>query len=367
MIIGIDASQASREKKTGINYLANELILNLQKIDKKNHYLLFSDRPLPKKFNNANAKVIVIPFKKFWHKLRLPLALLKYRPNFFLEIGYMLPAFAPRSVCLIHDLASKHFPEAYTPIQKYLLEQTFKKALGSYAIIFISKNSQSDFAKFYPKFQGKSYVVYPGYDKKLFKKISKQKDILHLKSRYILYLGRLEKRKNVKNLIKAYEILRRKRDFSIKLVLAGNKGFGFAEIQREINSLDAKIKSDIIMSGYIPEKNLPHLYAGADLFVFPSFYEGFGIPILEAMACRIPVVCSKNSSMPEAAGSSVQYFDPYVPEDIAKKISNVLTNQKLRQKMIAESQKQIKKFSYEKMATSVLKVINSNFKIQNSK
>ena len=159
-------------------------------------------------------------------------------------------------------------------------------------------------------------------------------------------------------MILAYKIFRKKTKHTPKLVLAGKEGYGFSEIMFEINKLDSSIKNDIIIPGYIAEKDLANLYAGADLFIFPSLYEGFGIPILEAMACGTPVACSKSSSLPEAGGDAAQYFDPENPQEIAETINSVLTNRILKAKMIAKGFIQAKKFSYSKMAKEVLDVIN---------
>ena len=360
MIIGVDTSQAAREKKTGIEYLSSQLILSLVEIDHKNNYLLFSNLRLSPAFQSKNFKPVFLPFRKFWHKFRLPLALLKYKPNIFLEIGYMLPDFSPKkTICFVHDLASKIFPDAYSARDKMILDLSFRRAAKAAVIIFISKNTQKDYEKFYPGFKNRSYVIYPGYDTELYKTISNPKDVLNINSSYILYLGRLESRKNVKNLVLAYKLFRKKTKLTPKLVLAGKEGFGFADVEAEINKLDARIKNDIIVPGYITEKDLPHLYAGADLFLFPSLYEGFGIPILEAMACGTPAACSKTSSLPEAGGEAVAYFDPENPSEIANSINTVLTNSALRTKMISAGKVQVKKFSYKKMAKEVLAVINS--------
>ena len=360
MLIGIDASQAAKEKKTGIEYLSSQLILYLKNMDHKNKYLLFSNLRLPNSYQSSNFKPIFLPFRKFWHKFRLPLALLKFKPDVFLEIGYMLPNFAPKkSICFVHDLASKYFPNAYSPRDKMILDISFRRANRAAAIIFISQSTKADYQKFFPGFKGKTCVISPGYDTELFKDSPSSSNILNLSTKYILYLGRLETKKNIKNLILAYKIFRKKTKLTPKLVLAGKEGCGFSEIISEINKLDANIRHDIIIPGYISDKDLGNLYAGADLFIFPSLYEGFGIPILEAMACGTPVACSKSSSLPEAGGDAAVYFEPNNPEEIADSINSVLTNPALRSKMIAKGFIQAKKFSYTKMAKEVLDVINS--------
>lgn len=360
MLIGIDASQAAKNKKTGVEYLASQLILNIKNIDHTNSYLLFTNKKLGNEYINKNFSEILIPLKKFWNKFRLPLALLKHKPEIFLEIGYMVPKFTPKkSICFVHDLAFKHFPEAYSTLNKTLLNQSLIKAKQVAAVIFISNKTKKDFSKYYAGFSGKKYVVYPGYNSNLFKKIPKPKNVLNINSKYILYLGRLEKRKNVSNLILAYDNFCKKFGYDYKLVLAGKEGYGFKEISSTINSLDHKTKSNILLPGYINENDLPHLYAKAELFVFPSLYEGFGIPVIEAMASGTPVICSDTSSLKEAGGDAVEYFDPKKSQDISFAIKKVLSDKKLQNQLIEKGVKQSKKFSYKKMAEEVLKIINT--------
>lgn len=358
MLIGIDASQAMKEKKTGVEYLASQLILNLKDIDHTNSYLLFTNKNLQKEYLNKNFNQVLIPFQKLWNKFHLPLALLKYKPETFLEIGYMLPKFAGRkSICFVHDLASKHFPKSYSLIERTLLNQSFKKAKGAKVIIFISNNTKNDYSRYYLGFKGKNHVIYPGYNSNLYKKISNPKNVLNIDSKYILYLGRLEKRKNIINLILAYDKFCKKFGSKYKLVLAGKEGYGFNEIKSIINSLEQKTKSNIVIPSYINENDLPDLYAKASLFIFPSLYEGFGIPLLEAMACGTPVVCSQTSSLPEAGGNAVEYFDPLKPEEISAVMEKVLFDKNLQNQMVEKGFKQSKKFSYNKMAREVLKII----------
>ena len=358
MLIGIDASQAAKEKKTGVEYLASQLILNLKNIDHTNSYLLFTNKSLQKEYLNKNFKEVLIPFKKLWNKIRLPLALLKYKPEIFLEIGYMLPKFAGnKSICFVHDLASKHFPKSYSSIEKVLLNQSFKKAKKAKEIIFISDNTKNDYSKYYLGFKGKKHVIYPGYNSNLYKKIINPRDILDIKSKYILYLGRLEKRKNIVNLVLAYDKFCKKFGYEYKLVLAGKEGYGCHEIKSIINSLEQKTKSNIVLPGYVSENDLPHLYADASLFVFPSLYEGFGIPIVESMACGTPTICSQTSSLPEAGSNAVEYFDPDKPEEISSAMEKVLFDKKLQNQLIEKGFTQAKKFSYNKMAKEVLDVI----------
>ena len=156
----------------------------------------------------------------------------------------------------------------------------------------------------------------------------------------------------------AYEIFCQKNGYDYKLVLAGQKGYGFDEIKETIRLLDPKINSNIILPGYVAEKDLPHLYAGAELFVFPSLYEGFGLPILEAMACGTAVICSNTSSLPESAGNAALYFNPKKPTEIAKSIEKVVFDQKLQTQLIEKGFRQSDKFSYKKMAEQVLDIIS---------
>lgn len=363
MIIGINASYLAAKQKTGIENFSSQLILNLLEDDPINQYYLFSSRSIDKRFlpRSSNYKLFVSPFPKGWHKFRLPLSLMRHRVDIFMDPGYSAPAFiSVPSVVFIHDLAFKFFPDAYSARQSRNLERTFRIAQKkAKAIIFSSQNTKTDFEKYYPGSFAIKQVLYQVYPEAVFssqKNISK--DILKLNQKYILFVGRIESRKNISNLIKAYVQLRHKYpEIKHKLVLAGKPGYGYDRIHNEIASI-AKFKDDIIETGFIPETDLPHLYTKADLFVFPSLYEGFGIPLLEAFFAKTPIAASNGSSIPEIGGNAINYFNPLDAEDISLKIVEIISDSNLRKQLISNGSKRLIQFSWKKYHYGLLDVIN---------
>jgi len=355
MRIAIDAAQAAVEKKTGIEYFAYQLIDNILRYDKKNQYTILSNNEI--KFSHDNYQLINSDKKQFWNKLRLPLLLFKGKYDVFLEPGYMLPSYCPKnSITYVHDLGFKHFPECYSIKNKLLQEGALKVAVKkAKGIFFLTENSKKDFHEFYPNYRRRMQVTGLSIDKKRFRGDSNHKR--PIKDEYILYVGRLEKKKNIINLLKAFASLAENGSFGHKLVLAGKPGFGYENILKEIkkNNLGNKV----ILTGYVNNENLPNYYQYASLFVFPSLYEGFGIPILEAFASGTPVVCSNTSSLPEVAGPGAKYFNPKKPEQMARIISETLCSDETNKKLIQLGKEKLEDYDWEKTAKKVIETFNS--------
>ncbi|OQA24056.1 MAG: GDP-mannose-dependent alpha-(1-6)-phosphatidylinositol monomannoside mannosyltransferase [Chloroflexi bacterium ADurb.Bin344] len=356
MLIGIDGSQAAKNQKTGVENYSYELIFNILKNDSKNKYLIYTDMPLqfPEKFQNA--KIIVAPISRFWHNLKLPKLISATKPDVFFSPGYMLPiASGTKMAAVVHDFGYKFYPRAYSQKEKFLQKMALGRAVArASAIFFSSGHTMQDFNRFYPKYRGLKEVVYPNYDEKLF---SKKSSYRPTKEAYILSVGRLEERKNTKNLIRAYGLLRDSYPkIKHKLVLSGKRGFRFKEISHEINKLE-RYANDVIITGFVPEKDLPVMYQNASIFVYPSYYEGFGIPILEAFASGVPVACSNASSVPEAAGDGARYFNPGNPKEIAEAMNDILSNPEKSAALVSAGKEQLKKFSWESAAKKVIRTI----------
>ena len=170
---------------------------------------------------------------------------------------------------------------------------------------------------------------------------------------YLLYVGTLQPRKNLVRAIEAFGLL--KRDSTLKFVIAGKKGWLYDEIFEKVKELN--LENEVIFTGYVPDEDLPELYKNAKAFIFVSLYEGFGLPVLEAMSYGIPVLTSNTSSLPEVAGDAALLVDPENTEEIAKGMERLLTDEKLRQQLISKGKEQIKKFSWEKAAKETLQVL----------
>ncbi len=229
-------------------------------------------------------------------------------------------------------------------------------------IITISENSKSDIIKYYGIAKEKIVVAYPGYNKEKYQisKVKDQKYILKIKNKYkikgdyILYVGTIQPRKNLKRLLEAFKRLKTQ---NLKLVLAGmiKEGRGGWMSDEIIH----QAQSDIIITGYIPENDLPYLMMGARAFVLPSLYEGFGIPVIEAMACGIPVVVSNVSSLPEIVGKAGVLIDPYDVSDIEARLFKVCTDNKERENLVRLGLERVKLFGWERCAQIILNTLKT--------
>jgi len=202
------------------------------------------------------------------------------------------------------------------------------------------------------------HVIYHGVDHSVFKLYSNPKTDFKLPKKFILSVGSIEPRKNLLGLLKAYLSLDNSIKKEYKLVLAGFKGWENSEIV----SIIKQNSQDIFYLGYLSNEELAKVYNLSSCFVFPSFYEGFGLPILEAMACGAPVICSNSSSMPEVGGDAALYCNPKDIDDIAKKIEAVLSSAKLQQEMAEKGLNRAKKFSWEKSAHKHIQIFNKVIK-----
>ena len=358
MIIGIDASKAANKKKTGIDNTAYQIILGLTKIDTKNRYNLYTNSPLDENLlKGKNIQEKLIPFPRFWNRFRLPLALLRDKPDIFLELTNNIPPFSPeKSVVLIHDLAFKFFPQAYSKYELMLQEAAIKIALSkAAAIIFTSDANYNDFLKFYGKPKAKTAIIPLAYDTEIFKQLQTDKDTKTRNYSYFLSVGRIEKRKNTLRTVMAFEIFKKQNQTDHKLILVGKNGFGHEEVEKKI--ANSKYKNDIIVLGYVEDKELPLLYRDADVFIYPSLYEGFGLPALEAMAVSTPVLTSNVSTLREVVRDAALLADPHDPASIASGIKKIVLDADFRETLIKKGNKIVKEYSWSKTAESIHKLI----------
>jgi glycosyltransferase involved in cell wall biosynthesis len=373
MLIGIDASRAIKQNKTGVEWYAYYVIENLIKIDSQNQYILYcAAKPnewLKKLGERKNIKIKRLrwPFKFFWTQGRLSLEMLFNAPDVLFIPASAMPIIHPQNtVAVIHDVGFISYPEAYSKWQKFYLNWSTRFAVRhARKIITISEFSKQEIIKYFQADEKKISVTLLGYDAEKFKIIENREEInavlikFNIKRPYILSVGRLECKKNTDGLIKAFALLKRRDAIyrvstnAIKLVLAGSPGFGFAEIKKLIK--ENNLQDDIIILNYVSDNDLLYLYNGAQAFVFPSRYEGFGLPILEAFASGTPVVCANTTSLPEVADNAALYFNPNDIDAMVKAMREVLTNENLRQNLINKGRERAARFSREKCAEQTFK------------
>lgn len=423
MLIGIDASRANLDHKTGVEWYSYYLIRWLAKIDDKNEYILYTDKPLVKglfnlsseqyydgesseefveykdgyqvlksPFNNFKAKVLNWPISFFWTQGRLSLEMLYKSPDVLFVPAHVLPIIHPKkSIVTIHDVAFEHKSSYYDSHQIGSTHSGVKKIVnflvriltfGKYGantldylkwstkyalknankIIAISNFTKKDLVNLNPKSEKKINVVYHGYNRTLYKKIDDKKAIDSVLNKYgidgpyLFYVGRIETKKNIPNLIEAFSMLKEK-DSPIKekLVLVGKAGHGYDEVNYMIKEFG--LDDQVILPGWVEETDLPYFYSGATAFVFPSNYEGFGIPLLQAMACGTAIVASNTSVIPEIVDCSGILFDPENLDSMADAMKRVILNHEERERAIRCGEQRIKNFSWEKCTRETLKVI----------
>lgn len=352
----------------GIGTYTHNLINNFNRIDTTNKYYLIHYAQTNIDIYENNKEILIERFSLprgagyIWRFIQTPLKL-KFTKELDLvhdpyEIGALSFKMPFKKVITIHDLTPTLFPHTFRSIMVVLHKLLFPRTLKTAdKIIADSKNTKKDLINYFNVPEEKIRVILLAADEK-FKPLNKEgikevKQNYNLNFSFILYVGTLEPRKNIPSLIKAFYKLKRK-NINYKLVITGKKGRKYKEIFETIDKLN--LQKDVIFTGYVSDEDLPALYKAADLFVYPSLYEGFGLPPLEAMACGTPVITSNTSSLPEVVGDAGIMVNPYDVDGLADAMYEVLTNDELREDMIKKGLERAKMFSWEKCAKETLDV-----------
>jgi len=360
MIIGIDAVTFNYSKKTGVEWYAYHLIKEFIRTPSKNNFVLYSSSKLNISLpTNWENRILKWPFKYLWSQIRFSFEMIFKKPDVLFVPVRALPIFCPqKSVFVVHDLGYEVFPKSYSFWRRNYIRFVYQQALRKAKKILVpSEFTKQELIRFYNADPFKIKVIFEGYDQEIFKTNKdqqKNREVLkkyQIKKPFLFYLGRKEKKKNTLGLIKAFQILQKKFP-DLELVLVGLEGFGYQKIKNEI--LKTKRVKEL---DYLPVENLPSLYQEAEAFVFPSFYEGFGLPLLEAMACECPVIASQAGSLKEIGKEAIIYFNPNNIGDIAEKIEMVLINQNLKNDLKKKGLIRIKDFSWQKCAEQTMKEI----------
>lgn len=335
-----------------------ELLLELEKKDTKNEYIVYlpvkptADMPQER----SNWKYKVVKGKKLWTLTALNKAANADKLDVFFNPTHYAPLFlnCPLVISIL-DVSYKYFPELFKKKDLYKLslwgKYSVKKATS---IITISTSSKDDIMREYGVKESKISVIPVGIKEIITDKMSKASflDTYSLKNPYVLFVGTLQPRKNVERLIEAFSKLDNK---DIDLVLVGKKGWQYEGILQAPEKYG--VSSRVHFLHDVSNENLPLFYENAVCFVLPSLYEGFGLPVLEAMKYGCPVATSDVSSLPEAGGDAALYFDPEDVDSITSAISKLIDDKSLREKLVKKGYEHIKKFSWEKSAEQVLKVL----------
>lgn len=371
MTIGIDASRANKSEKTGTEWYSYHLVQELKKItDPKDQFVLYSREKLRDEIGdlppNWKSRVLNWAPKKLWTQIRLSWEMWQRPPEMIFIPAHTIPLIHPdKVVTTCHDVAFLRLPEAYDWLALKYHKFAIKFAIRHAAkIISVSEFTKNELVEFFKISPGRIAVVPNGYDSERYKIIEDKEAMAKVLEKYkitepyILYAGRMELKKNTPGLVEAFGLLKKSSKFQVpsyKLVLVGQPGFGYEKVIKAI--ADNDLQNDVIMPGWVAREDLPHLMNGAAVFVFPSLYEGFGIPILEAMACGTPVVASGIPALREVAGEAAYLVDPYSPENMAEGINRVLTDEHLREDLKIRGLERARQFSWERCAKETWEVL----------
>lgn len=390
MHIGIDGSRAEIVHRTGTEWYSFAVIEELKKIIPKEHTVtIYTKKPLEKELaklpTHWKNRVLRWPFSFLWTQGRFSIEMLLRPPDILFVPSHTLPLFLPKhAVTVIHDVGFAHHDELYkndvmnkkssllrsfinvcvrivTRFKYSATEQDYHRFSTEHAkkhadtIITVSEFSKKELSHYYHIPEEKIKMIHNGWNK-----IETSPDqSIHKKidSEYIFFIGRIEKKKNIITLIDAFALLKKEYQYSGKLVLAGSPGFGYEEIQERI--IYHSLTEDVALLGWVTQEQAHALFLHATTFVFPSLYEGFGIPVLEAFSYGVPVVCSNIPALQEIAQDAALFFEPTNSKECAKALHTMVHDPVLQKKYREKGNQRLQEFSWEKTAREIWQVLKN--------
>ena len=391
MHIGIDASRVTVAERTGTEHYTFELLAALAQLDRQNRYTLYCNQlPTALPPLGPNFSLRHIPFPRLWTHARLSAELALHPPDVLFVPAHVLPLgvllrWRMRTIVTIHDMGYMRFPESHTPAQRrYLRLSTRWSARAASQLIAISHTTRDDLVRYVGAPPAKISVVHHGVSPR-FQPVEDQELIAATQAKYgitppyFLYVGTIQPRKNLARLLEAFASATRDwsvetgarapsaqfpaaplsagKGFTPQLVIAGKRGWLTGEIERQSAQLFGLNSPAVRFTGYIADQDLPALLSGALAFVFPSLYEGFGLPLLEAMACGTPVLASATSALPEIAGDAALLIDPEDTAAIAAGLARLARDAALRDDLRARGLARAAQFTWKRCAEETLAVL----------
>lgn len=382
MKIGIDASRAFLAKRTGIEEYSYQIIKHLCETLDQGEVILYVRRIF--KFQITKFKVKLenqtIDFElpphwkvkgiwapRFWTQIGLSVEMIFHRPDILFIPAHTVPLIHPKqTVVTIHGLEYEVCPESYSWWERVYMRLSIRFSVWAASrVIAVSESTKRDLIQLYKVPEEKITVVYEGVDKNsqfqthaLDGQAPDAEVILKHqipRNPFFLFVGRLEERKNVRRIIEAFELFKAKTKLPYKLILAGKPGYGYKKIKDQISK--SKHQTDIVELGYVSEVEKWVLLKKTEALVFPSFYEGFGLPILEAQMVGTPVVTSTTSSLPEIAGGGAFLVDPTRSKELSRALVSVATDEKRRTGIINEATQNVDRFSWARCAHGVAQLL----------
>jgi glycosyltransferase involved in cell wall biosynthesis len=362
---------AIRRQKAGVGIYAKSLIDHLLRIDPGNHYFILAQNDDPdlnyRDRRNATPLLVSaklfrkIPIRLLWEQFVLPFVLLWHRIDAVHSLHYSFPLvrFGTKQIVTLHDMTSFLFPEVHVRVKvwyfKFFIRAALKDADG---VIFVSHSGCNDCLSLLGSPHRFSAVIHHGKEDRFnagvgSNAIDAVRDKYGLPARFVLYIGTIEPRKNLTKLMKAFAPQSSKHP-DLAVVIAGMKGWNneFARLQQLIHELD--LDDRVIFPGFVDESDKPALLAAAEIFVYPSLYEGFGLPVLEAMACGVPTITSNTSSLVEVAGDAALMVNPTDHEEMGSALEALLSSAELRATMREAGIRQASQFSWARAAQETL-------------
>ncbi len=371
MRVGINCRSFLKPNYTGIGRYAYNLVRCLSEIDKTNEYLLY----VQKKLFDFRRKAPHFPADNFESKIDL------FNRGIDRTLGKIDIYHSPcpdflkvnnaKIIVSIHDVIHRSYSQGHTAqtleLTEKKVQETIKKASK---IICCSKSTVDDLEEFYGIDRERMSLIYQGVDKEVFypledrerkkaKALLKEKGVL---KPFILFVGTIEPRKNLGNLLKAFASLKSQKKYSGNLVVIGQKGWRCNEILPLVDKLN--LQDDVLFQGYLSNKELCYFYNLTDVFVLPSFYEGFGFPIVEAFSCGAPVITSNLSSCEEIAQEAAITINPEHPDAIAEAVYRIVKDSHLRKELIRHGLNRAEEFSFMKVAEETLEVYEEVYKLK---
>lgn len=366
MRIGIDASRAFLKRRTGIEEYSYQVIKHLRDEIPTESVTLY----VPKKlvFENGRMRFMlpVIDYElppawkvrglwapRFWTQGRLSLEMFFNAPDILFIPAHTVPIIHPKkTVVTIHGLEYEFSPESYSFWERLYMRWSIRHSVrAANQVIAVSKNTKRDLIRLYAVPEKKIQVIYEGSSRPLM-----NEGVVQQRAKpYFFFVGRLETRKNIVRMIEAFEMFKEKTSLPHELMLAGKPGYGHEAIQEKLRT--SEYRESIHEVGYVNDAEKQRLLKNTEAFLFPSLYEGFGLPVIEAQSVGVPVITSNTSSLPEIAGEGALLVDPTSVSALAEAMENIVQNHQRRADIIDEATRNADRFSWAQCAREVASLL----------